>query len=68
MFTRSLFATADMHLQHQLLTDLSRLIEQGQIKTTLQQTLGSINAANLRQAHALLESGKAIGKVVLAGF
>ncbi|WP_372627863.1 zinc-binding alcohol dehydrogenase family protein, partial [Arsukibacterium sp.] len=68
MFTRSLFATADMHLQHQLLTDLSRLIEQGQIKTTLQQTLGSINAANLRQAHALLESGKAMGKVVLAGF
>ncbi|MDX1537079.1 zinc-binding alcohol dehydrogenase family protein [Arsukibacterium sp.] len=68
MFTRSLFATADMHLQHQLLTDLSRLIEQGQLKTTLQQTLGVINAANLRQAHALLESGKAIGKVVLAGF
>ncbi|MAD73633.1 MAG: NADPH:quinone reductase [Rheinheimera sp.] len=68
MFTRSLFATADMHLQHQLLTDLSRLIEQGQIKTTLQQTMGSINAANLRRAHALLESGKAMGKIVLAGF
>ncbi|MAA93604.1 MULTISPECIES: zinc-binding alcohol dehydrogenase family protein [unclassified Arsukibacterium] len=68
MFTRSLFGTADMHLQHQLLTDLSRLIEQGQIKTTLQQTLGTINAANLRQAHALLESGQAMGKVVLAGF
>ncbi|WP_213999108.1 zinc-binding alcohol dehydrogenase family protein [Arsukibacterium sp.] len=68
MFTRSLFTTPDMHLQHQLLTDLSRLIEQGQIKTTLQQTFGIINAANLRQAHALLESGKAIGKVVLAGF
>lgn len=68
MFTRSLFATADMHLQHQLLTDLSRLIEQGQVKTTLQQTLGIINAENLRQAHVLLESGKAMGKVVLAGF
>ncbi|MDX1679026.1 zinc-binding alcohol dehydrogenase family protein [Arsukibacterium sp.] len=68
MFTRSLFATADMQMQHQLLTDLSRQIEQGQIKTTLQQTLGTINAANLRQAHALLESGKTIGKVVLAGF
>ncbi|KKO50280.1 NADPH:quinone reductase [Arsukibacterium sp. MJ3] len=68
MFTRSLFTTADMHMQHQLLTDLSRLIEQGQIKTTLQQNLGTINANNLRQAHALLESGKAIGKVVLEGF
>ena len=68
MFTRSMFSTADMHIQHQILTDLTRLIEQGQIKSTLQQEFGIINAANLRQAHALLESGKAIGKIVLAGF
>ncbi|MDX1391698.1 MAG: zinc-binding alcohol dehydrogenase family protein [Rheinheimera sp.] len=68
MFTRAMFQTPDMNAQHQLLTDLSRLIQQGQIKTTLKQTLGSINAANLRQAHQLLESGKAIGKVVLAGW
>lgn len=68
MFTRAMFGTADMQAQHQLLTDLSRLIQQGQIKTTLKQTLGTINAANLRQAHQLLESGKAIGKVVLEGW
>jgi zinc-binding alcohol dehydrogenase family protein len=68
MFTRAMFQTPDMNAQHQLLTDLSRLIQQGQIKTTLKQTLGSINAANLRQAHQLLESGKAIGKIVLAGW
>jgi len=29
---------------------------------------GTINAANLRRAHALLESGKAKGKIVLEGF
>ncbi len=29
---------------------------------------GGIDAANLRRAHALLESGRALGKVVLAGF
>lgn len=68
MFTRSMFSTADMHVQHQILTDLTRLIEQGQIKSTLQQEFGVINAENLRKAHALLESGKAIGKVVLSGF
>jgi zinc-binding alcohol dehydrogenase family protein len=68
MFTRAMFTTPDMQAQHQLLTDLSRLIQQGQIKTTLKQTFGSINAANLRQAHQLLESGKAIGKVVLSGW
>lgn len=68
MFTRSLFSTPDLLTQHQILTDLSRLIEQGQINTTLKQSLGKINAENLKQAHALLESGKAIGKIVLAGF
>ena len=57
-----------MNAQHQLLTDLARLIQQGQIKTTLKHTAGSINAANLRRAHALLESGKAKGKIVLEGF
>ena len=68
MFTRAMFDTPDMIAQHQLLTDLSRLIQQGQVKTTLKQTLGCINAANLRQAHQLLESGTAIGKVVLVGW
>lgn len=68
MFTRSMFNTADMYTQHQILTDLTRLIEQGQVKSTLQQDYGVINAANLRKAHALLESGKAIGKIVLSGF
>ncbi|GHG72442.1 oxidoreductase [Alishewanella longhuensis] len=68
MFTRSLFNTADMHTQHQILTDLTRLIEQGQVKSTLQQDYGRINATNLRQAHTLLESGKAMGKIVLSGF
>ena len=29
--------------------------------------LGLISAENLRQAHALIESGKSIGKVVLSG-
>ncbi|CAM5222229.1 zinc-binding alcohol dehydrogenase family protein [Alishewanella longhuensis] len=68
MFTRSMFTTADMHSQHQILTDLTRLIEQGQVKSTVQQDYGLINATNLRQAHALLESGKAMGKIVLTGF
>lgn len=68
MFTRSLFSTADMVVQQQILNDLSRLIEQGQIKTTLKQSYGTINASNLKQAHALLESGKAVGKIVLSGF
>jgi len=34
----------------------------------VRENLGTVNADNLRRAHALLESGKAIGKIVLEGF
>ena len=68
MFTRSMFTTPDMLEQHQILTRVSGLIDSKALRTTLNETLTPINAANLKRAHALLESGKAIGKVVLEGF
>jgi len=68
MFTRSMFATADMIEQHRLLTQVAELIDAGVLRTTLGEVLGPIDAAHLRQAHALIESGKARGKVVLAGW
>ena len=68
MFTRSLFRTADMQRQHDLLTAVAGLVDQGTLRSTLGQHLGTINAAHLRQAHALLESGRARGKLVLERF
>ena len=68
MFTRSMFGTADMVAQHRLLTEIAQLVDAGLIRTTLTERFGSINAANLRRAHALIESGKSRGKVVLEGF
>lgn len=68
MFTRSLFETPDMIEQHRLLQRVSELVDQGVLRTTLGEHFGVINAANLRCAHALLESGKAKGKIVLEGF
>jgi NADPH:quinone reductase len=68
MFTRSMFETADVAEQNKLLTEVARLVDAGKIKTTLGETYGAINAANLRRAHALIESGKARGKIVLEGF
>ena len=68
MFTRSLYATADMIRQHQLLNDVAELIDKGVLKTTVAEHFGAINANNLRRAHQLLESGRSRGKVVLAGF
>jgi zinc-binding alcohol dehydrogenase family protein len=68
MFTRSLFETNDMIEQHKLLAQVSKMVDDGIIKSTALNNIGLINAANLIKAHALLESGKSIGKVVLKGF
>jgi len=68
MFTRSLFKTDDMQEQHVILNNVATMIDQGQIKTTVGEHLGKINAANLRKAHQHLETQTAKGKVVLEGF
>jgi len=68
MFTRSMFQTKDMMQQHILLNRVAELIDAGKLKTTLKSTQGSINAENLKKAHAEIESHKTIGKIVLEGF
>ncbi|MCS3420758.1 zinc-binding alcohol dehydrogenase family protein [Pseudomonas yamanorum] len=68
MYTRSMFETSDMIEQHNLLNRVAELIDAGTLKTTVGEHFGVINAANLRRAHELLESGKAKGKIVLEGF
>lgn len=68
MFTRSMFETDDMIKQHELLNRVATLLDEGTLSTTLGQHFGTINADNLKRAHALIESGKARGKLVLEGF
>lgn len=68
MFTRSLFATEDMIEQHYLLNEVSKMIDNGVLKTTLGQHFGRISAGNLRRAHAHVESNKSVGKAVLESF
>ncbi|HOA94861.1 MAG TPA: zinc-binding alcohol dehydrogenase family protein [Quisquiliibacterium sp.] len=68
MFTRSGFETHDMAAQGRLLSEVAALVDEGLIRTTHTATLGTINAANLRRAHAAVESNRTIGKIVLAGF
>lgn len=68
MFTRSMFGTADIAEQGALLNEVSRLVEDGRIRTTLAEDFGPISAANLKRAHALIESGMAKGKIALEGF
>lgn len=68
MFTRSMFSTVDQIRQHELLKRVASLIDSGVLRTTLNETLGTINAANLRRAHELIETNRARGKIVLEGF
>ncbi|MFC0168859.1 zinc-binding alcohol dehydrogenase family protein [Pseudoduganella danionis] len=65
MFTRSMFQTSDMIAQHRLLNDVAKLVETGVLHTTLTEIFGSLNADNLKRAHALIESNRARGKIVL---
>lgn len=68
MFTRAMFATPDMIEQHNLLNYVAGEIDAGRIRTTLSEVLTPINAENIRAAHALIETGKAKGKIVVENF
>ncbi|MGV6826645.1 MAG: zinc-binding alcohol dehydrogenase family protein [bacterium] len=68
MFARSMFQSSDIAEQGRLLTKVADLVDLGYIHTTVGKHLGIINAEHLRAAHEELESGTAIGKIVLEGF
>ena len=68
MFARPLHQTPDMQQQHVLLQRVAGLVDAGVLRTTLGEHLGLINAANLRRAHARMESNRAKGKIVLEGW
>ena len=68
MFTRSKYQTPDMIEQHKLLNRISDWIDGGTLKGIRRETLTPINAENLRKAHAKLESGTMIGKLVVKGW
>lgn len=65
MFTRARFQTADMGTQGGLLNEASRLFDDGVLRHTRTEHFGSLNAANLLKAHAKVESGTMLGKLVL---
>lgn len=68
MFTRPVMKTVDLAAQGTLLRRVAELIDAGKIRTTLTETLGSIGATTLKEAHRRLETGKVHGKIVLEGF
>ena len=68
MFTRAMFATPDMIRQHEILSRVAQLIDAEEIKSTVTRVLSPINAATMREAHRLIESGAMIGKLAITGW
>lgn len=66
MFTRPMRETADMAEQGRLLAEVAALADSGKIRTTLTREIRGITAANLRQAHEMVERGDMVGKVVVS--
>ncbi len=59
---------ATMIRQHEILKEVAALVDAGRLRTTMTRRLQPISAATLREAHAALESGRTIGKVVVEGW
>ncbi|MBT2134493.1 zinc-binding alcohol dehydrogenase family protein [Croceibacterium sp. LX-88] len=68
MFTRPMFSTPDKARQGEILKKVATFVDEGKLAPTASANLGPITAENLRTAHARLESGRTLGKLVLSGF
>ncbi|MDE1906289.1 MAG: zinc-binding alcohol dehydrogenase family protein [Rhodospirillales bacterium] len=68
VFTRGVLHTQNMGVQHRTLEAIAHMVDNGTLKTTMTENFGPINAPNLIRAHAALEAGNAMGKLVLEGF
>ena len=67
MFTRSMFNTADISLQRDLLNRVSAMIDAGTLQSTVTERADVLTVETLTEAHRRQESGRVIGKQVLAG-
>jgi NADPH2:quinone reductase len=68
MFTRSREGTADLAEQGRILARVAALVDAGELRGIARETLSPIDAATLREAHRRVESGRGVGKLVLAGW
>ncbi|MGC6517906.1 MAG: zinc-binding alcohol dehydrogenase family protein [Candidatus Puniceispirillaceae bacterium] len=67
MFTRPMFDMADMYKQQELLNRVSVMLDDGLLQSTMTGRLGTLDADSLKKAHTIQETGKVIGKNVMAG-
>jgi NADPH2:quinone reductase len=68
VFARGIRKTRTISAQHRTLEAIAHLVDTGVLRTTMTEHYGSINAYNLKRAHAAIETGRVRGKIVLEGF
>ncbi|WP_168194370.1 zinc-binding alcohol dehydrogenase family protein [Formicincola oecophyllae] len=68
MFTPAYYHLPSMARQGKILAQVAQLVDQGKVRTTLNDLLGPLDPGSLAQAHTMLESGRTVGKIVLEGF
>jgi zinc-binding alcohol dehydrogenase family protein len=68
MFSRAVLQTKTITTQHRTLEAIAHLVDHGTLRTTMTENFGTINAENLKRAHAAVEANAVRGKIVLEGF
>jgi NADPH:quinone reductase len=66
MFARAKFQTPDMAHQGEILRQAAEWFDAGILRPTMTTHLGDMSVETLREAHALLESGRSVGKIVMS--
>ncbi|MGY5366273.1 zinc-binding alcohol dehydrogenase family protein [Enterobacter oligotrophicus] len=65
MFTRSMYQTADMARQGEILNEVAKLVENGVVESSLNETLHGLSVENITEAHRKVLEGHMRGKVVV---
>lgn len=65
MYTRSMFTTDDIARQGEILDATAKLLDEGEIATSLSKTLHGLSVETLTEAHQLVLEGHMRGKVVI---
>ncbi|EOC1298942.1 zinc-binding alcohol dehydrogenase family protein [Cronobacter dublinensis] len=66
MYTRSMYQTADMARQGQILNEVAKLADAGEVESALSETFHGLSVESITDAHRKVLEGHMRGKVVVA--
>ncbi|MDR7942038.1 zinc-binding alcohol dehydrogenase family protein [Enterobacter soli] len=65
MYTRSMYQTADMARQGEILNEVAKLVDNGVVESSLSETLHGLSVESISEAHRKVLDGHMRGKVVV---